>query len=75
MEMDYGTASTRLGTARGTKARTMSKPKHNAHASLLFARAGNAGARVVLDTRPKTVRPRKGIGSYRRQAKHRSAGT
>ena len=48
----------------------MSSAKDNAYATMLFARAGNAGARVVVDTRPKKVQPRKGAGSYRRKGKH-----
>jgi len=43
----------------------------NPVAKILFARSGNAGAAVRIDTRPKTVKPAKGRASYRRNDKHR----
>jgi stalled ribosome alternative rescue factor ArfA len=38
----------------------------NEHAHALHTRAGNAGAAIRVDTRPKIVRPKKGKASYRR---------
>ena len=40
----------------------------NEQVRALHARAGNAGAAIRVDTRPKTVRPKKGKASYRRSA-------
>ncbi|WP_187144474.1 hypothetical protein [Microvirga massiliensis] len=40
----------------------------NEHAASLSCRAGNAGAAVRVDTRPKVVAARKGKGSYDRRA-------
>lgn len=44
--------------------------KRNEQARALFHRAANAGVAVSVDTRPKSVRARKGKGSYSRRAKN-----
>lgn len=44
--------------------------KRNEQARALFHRASNAGVAVSVDTRPKSVRARKGKGAYSRRAKN-----
>lgn len=45
----------------------------NQHARALHARAGNAGAAIRVDTRPKAIKQKKGKGSYRRAATNAAA--
>jgi hypothetical protein len=40
----------------------------NEQARTLHTRAGNANVAIRVDTRPKSVEPKKGKGSYRRAA-------
>ncbi len=40
----------------------------NEQARALHTRAGNANVAIRVDTRPKSVAPKKGKGSYRREA-------
>lgn len=44
--------------------------QRNEHAYALSLRAGNAGCAIAVDTRAKTVKSKKGAGSYSRQQKH-----
>lgn len=39
----------------------------NEQARALATRAGNAGVAIAVDTRPKTVRAKRGRGSYDRK--------
>lgn len=44
--------------------------KRNDQVRALFHRASNAGVAVAVDTRPKSVRARKGKGAYSRRQKN-----